>query len=181
MPSRASGTPCGSVLSRFCVLWLSDLGLTLDVLYCLGAFLPISDSGVLCLCPPVSAFTVFVVLNPPRPCASKRVEAPTGQQTLQTLENKLPRGRVSLPLPPPSGPARSLAAGSRFLVAPLTLQKCFKNQYFFNISAFWPHQAPTYTPHSPKWPPNNEKSMKKTQFRRKIKEKTTISTKKPPL
>ena len=88
--------------------------------------------------------------NPPTPCASKRVEAPTGQQTLQTLENKLPRGRVSLPLPPPSGPARLLAAGSRFLAAPLTLQKCFKNQHFFNISAFWPHQAPTYTPHSPK-------------------------------
>ena len=81
--------------------------------------------------------------NPPRPCASKRVEAPTGQQTLQTLENKLPRGRVSLPLPPPSGPARSTAAGSRFLVASLTLQKCFKNEYFFNFSftleAYNPH------------------------------------------
>ena len=30
------------------------------------------------------------------------------------------------------------------LVAALTLQKCFKNQWFFNFSPFRPHQARTY-------------------------------------
>ena len=28
------------------------------------------------------------------------------------------------------------------------LQKCFKNQYFFNICAIWCHQAPPYTRHT---------------------------------
>ncbi len=41
------------------------------------------------------------ILDPPRPCASRRVEAPTKQQTLQTLKplNKPTRGRV---YPPPT-------------------------------------------------------------------------------
>ena len=34
------------------------------------------------------------------------------------------------------------------LFAPLTLQKSFKNQHFFNISAFWPHQARAYMHHA---------------------------------
>ena len=34
------------------------------------------------------------------------------------------------------------------LVFVLTLEKCFKNQHFFNKSAFCRHQAPTYTHHT---------------------------------
>ena len=33
-------------------------------------------------------------------------------------------------------------------MAPLTLQNCCKNQHFFNISAFWPHQARAYMHHA---------------------------------
>ena len=51
------------------------------------------------------------ICNPPRPCASRRVEAPTKQQTLQTLKplNKPTRGRV---YPPPTPSHRSLSLGS---------------------------------------------------------------------
>ena len=49
--------------------------------------------------------------NPPRPLASRRVDAPTKFQTLQTSQNlqtNLLGGGFTLPLPPPSGPARSV-------------------------------------------------------------------------
>ena len=72
--------------------------------------------------------------NPPRPCASRRVDALTEQQTLQTLKtsNKPTRGRV-YPPPTPSLPVRPapLQVGPRITMALLTPQKVLK--YVFNL------------------------------------------------
>ena len=58
--------------------------------------------------------------NPPRPLASRRVDAPTKQQTLQTSQNlqtNLLGGGFTLPLPPPTAPGRSVVRSVGVLVA----------------------------------------------------------------
>ena len=49
---------------------------------------------------------------------------------------------------PKTAPAHSVIIFPRVPVTILILQKTFKNQWFFNISAFWPHQARTYMHHA---------------------------------
>ena len=68
--------------------------------------------------------------NAPRPCASKRVDALTTKQTLQTFENKLHWGRVSLPLPPPAAPARKIDRTPGILRLVLASKIYRENKYF---------------------------------------------------
>ena len=74
--------------------------------------------------------------NPSRHCASKRVGAPTSQQTFQTsqsLKNKFRRGRVSLPLPPPTAPARWTLRSPGVLRPVLANKICWENRYFLFV------------------------------------------------
>ena len=81
--------------------------------------------------------TLWTTLNcfsqnsPPRPLASRRVEAVTKQQTLQTSQNlqtNLLGGGFTLPLPPPTASDCSLVRSAGVLRPPWTLQKVVVNQ-----------------------------------------------------
>ena len=73
-------------------------------------------------------------VNPPRPCASKRVDAAT-KQTSQNLQTNLLRGKFTLPLPPP----RPLGSDSRSRLwrtrGPLEPSKCFDGPILGPIKA----------------------------------------------
>ena len=82
--------------------------------------------------------------HPPRPCASRRVDAPTKQQTLQTSKtsNKPTRGKV-YPPPTPSLPVR-LAQSQTFPgggAAPLTSKICRRNVFNLLMGPFGSDQS----------------------------------------
>ena len=83
-------------------------------------------------------------INPPRPCASRRVDALTKQQTLQTSKtsNKPTRGRVHPPpapsLPVRTAPLQTFPGGG---AAPLTFKICRRNEYKLLMGPFGSDQS----------------------------------------
>ena len=84
---------------------------------------------------------LYLCIYPPRPCASRRVEAPTKQQTLQTLKppNKPQGGGFTLPLPPPRRQQPPSTSYSQNTFGALDTSKSVVKM---SISCLWAHLGP---------------------------------------
>ena len=105
--------------------------------------------------------------NPPRPCASKRVDvAPSNKPSKPPKPlNKPTRGRVYPPPTPSQTAFPSWLLGRLALSGlPWHLQKLYQNQWFFNIFAFWMPKSAILTHFGRKSSNSNAFGLKQLPF-----------------